>query len=289
MAFTQKLLRFTVALADGSQVVFSGLRSTCTIIQGGNADLGGAEITIYGLTLSDMNKISTLGVLIQWVRRNVITVEAGDTTSGMGVVYQGNILNGWADFQAMPNNSFRISARAGLFAAVQPITPTTINNANADVATLMNGLAVQGGFHFENTGVQVQISYPYLSGTILNQIDTLAKAANINYTIDSNNTLAIWPRNSQRGSQIPVVSEQTGMIGMPTFNSLGVQVDTMYNPSITFGQFVQVQSSVVPAANKTWAISSLTHELSSMLQGGPWRTRFIGVPTDLFVISPPIT
>lgn len=272
MAFTQKLLSFTFDMADGSRVAVSGVRASATISMGGGIDYGGMDCSIYGLTMSLTNQLSTLGQLIPQVRRNTVSVSAGDSTTGLSVVYQGTIFNGWADYASMPNNAFRISSPTSGLANVQPIPPTTINGS-ADVATIMSGLAQQAGYHFENDGVQQQFFYPYFPGSVGEQIQRVAAKANINHTIDpTTNTLAIWPLGTSRGNQIPLISPDTGMIGYPTFTSSGIEVTTVYNSSIRYGQSIKVQSSI-PAASKQWDIINLVHELESMVPGGAWRTR----------------
>lgn len=284
MPFTQKLLSFTFDLANGDRVTVSGLRASATVSMGGSVDYGSTDIAIYGLTMSLTNQLSTLGQQIAWVRRNSVTVSAGDSVTGVSVVYQGSIVDGWADYASMPNNAFRIGSRPGLVAAVQPIPPTTINGT-ADVATIMSGLAEQAGYHFENNGVQQQFFYPYFPGSIGEQIQRVAAKAGINHTIDGGtNTLAIWPRGAARGNLVPLVSPATGMIGYPTFTSTGIEVAIIYTPSMRYGQHVQVQSSL-PAASKTWGITSLVHELESMIPGGAWRTRLRLIPPQLLIVS----
>jgi hypothetical protein len=66
------------------------------------------DCSIYGLTMSLTNRLSTLGELIPEIRRNSVSVLAGDSVNGLSTVYQGDIQAGWADYASMPNNAFRI-------------------------------------------------------------------------------------------------------------------------------------------------------------------------------------
>lgn len=291
--FAQKQLRFTFDLPAGdsfaeapgaNRMTVSGLRASATITQGGSAQFGMADIAVYGLTLAEMNKLSTLGIQIPMVRRNVVTVEAGDEANGMSVVFQGTITNGWCDFAAMPNNSFRITADPAVYIRVQPVPPTTING-QADVATVLAGLAQQASMSFNDGGVQERLYYPYFPGTILEQIERCARAAGINYAID-HNTLSIWPRGAQRGQLIPIISPDTGMIGYPAFTSLGVNIAVVFNPTLVYGQRVRVQGSALTAANQDWDIISISHDLDAQMPNGQWRTRFIAAPPGLVAIGP---
>jgi hypothetical protein len=236
------------------------------------------------MNLSHTNQLVT-PLRVDAQRRNMVTVEAGDETSGMAIAYHGVIVNGWADFQAMPNNAFRIMAQPAAYARVQPIAPTSVNSDMADVATIMSGLAQQGGFHFLNSGVTAKLSYPYFPGTVLDLIDRCTRAAGINSTIDSiTNTLIIWPRGGAARSQIPVISPTSGMIGYPAFTPQGVEVTMLYTPNISYGQTVSVEGSALQAANAKWKINSLMHELDTRVPGGQWRTRFQGGEPGVTVV-----
>lgn len=288
MPFTQKQLRFTFNLADGTNVTVSGLRASVSIQQAGGINLGDADVSIYGLTPSLMNSLSTLGNRSYYVARNAITIEAGDGTTGMSVVYRGTIIFAYGDYASMPNVSFHLIANPYALYAVQPIPPTTINNGFVDVATVMSGLAQQAKppLHFENTGVQQTMSYPYFPGTVMDQIHATAAKAGINHFIDpATNTLAIWPKGGARGNAIPLISPDTGMIGYPAFTSYGIIITSVYNPSLSYGQRVKVQSSL-PSANGEWFVSTLAHELDSMTPGGQWHSRFLCAAPGFFQLQP---
>jgi hypothetical protein len=243
---------------------------------GGQANYGGMNASIYGLTMSLTNQLSTLGQIIPEARRNFVTVAAGDSVNGQSSIYTGIIYFGWADYASMPNNAFRIQSPIGGYPALLPIPPTTIKGS-ADVATIMSGLAVQAGHNFENNGVNQQLFDPYFPGSAGEQIKRVAEKANIDHVIDPvTNTLAIWPLGSHRGDSIPLISPDTGMIGYPTFGEggAGIEVTTVFNPAIRYGSLIQVQSSL-PQASQKWGVIQLVHELESMVPGGAWRSKFI--------------
>jgi hypothetical protein len=286
MPFTQKLLSFKFNLANGTNVTISGLRATVSITQSGGINQGSAVISIFGLTPSVMNSLSTLGNTNYFIRHNIVTVLAGDSVTGLATVYTGVIFDAYGDYSSMPNVSFHFVANPYALLAVTPIPPTTINDGFADVATIMSGLAQQANLRLENTGVQQTIPYPYQPGTILDQIHAVAAKANINHFIDSTiGALAIWPKGGARGDAIALVSADTGMIGYPAFTSWGIIITSAYNSSIKFGQRIQVQSSL-SAANHIWFISTINHELESMVPGGQWHTRFLCATPGYFQLLP---
>lgn len=291
MALTHKQISITFDLGTGSfgesgtnRVKLSGpLRASVEIAETGGPAFSTCHLSIYGMTLSNMNKLSTLGQSITLVRKNVVTVEVGDTTNGLGVAYQGQIIEAWADFGGMPEVAFHISAGMGYLQAIKPIPPTSYNGV-ADVATIIKGLATQAGLIFTNDGVTAKLSNPYFPGTLRDQIRRCAEAADINWIQSPENTIAIWPKGGARGGSIPVVSPETGMIGYPAFSPSGIQATLVYTPDINYGQKIQVKSSLTPA-NGTWQVQTIAHSLQSETPNGQWHTRITAVPPGLFAVG----
>lgn len=291
MAFTHKQLAVTFDLGTGDfgeggfnrVKLGGGLRASANINVAGNPAFSSLELTVSGMTLSNMNALTTLGLNVAAIRRNVVTVEAGDATTGLSTVFQGNIKEAWADFSGMPNVVFRVQAFGGLLEAVKPIPPTTFNGI-AEVATILRGLATQAGWSFQNDGVTAQLIDPYFPGTIRDQIQACIEHAGIN-AMYGPPLLAIWPKNGVRGGSVPIVSPDTGLIGYPTFTQNGIQLTTLFNPGIGFGQKIQVKSSAkIPAQLPTvsdgmWNVVQLSHTLESETPGGQWHSRIVAATT----------
>lgn len=282
MAFTQKLLTavFSSGSGGGSETV-SGLRMTCHTLAAADKAMGALDLMIYGMTLSHMNQVSTLGWVVQKPGDHKISVYAGESTvpqggtgfpaaQGMALVYTGNIWQAVSDFQGGPNLPLHVVAQAGSKEAALSVDPTSLNQKNADVADLMSKLAGQMGLQFENSGVDVKIAYPYLSGSARAQAMTLAEHANINWTIDRDK-LAIWPSDGHRQGATPLISPQTGMVGYPSWSSVGVKVKTLFNNDLQLGGQIQIQSSITPA-NGTWTIHRIEHSLQCLTPNGEWFT-----------------
>lgn len=295
MAFSHKQIAVTFDLGSGNfgesgfnRVKLSGpLRASVDISEAGGPSHATCQARISGMTLSNMNALSTLGIRATIVRRNRITIEAGDVTNGLGVVFQGQIIDGWADFSGMPEVTFYVSAGSAYLQRIKPIPPTSYNGL-ADVATIMQSLATQNGMSFQNYGVTSKLIDPYFPGTIHEQMDRCATAANINWFIINDTSVAIWPKGGSRGQSIPIISPDTGMIGYPTFTQSGVQINMLHTPSIGFGQKIQVKSSI-PGASKVWQIQGVSHNLESETPNGQWSTRVTAVEEGLFAQGGVIT
>jgi hypothetical protein len=288
VSFTQKRLDFTFTLQSGTftdtgsnSVTVSGLRATVNITRVSGSSFNQATATIFGLTLDMMNDLSTLGMLIANNKRNGVAIYAGDANSGMGLVFSGTIHDAWANLESAPDASLEIAAQTGLADAIAPISPASYQGG-ADVATIIQGIVSQMNpiRTFENNGVSVFLSNAYFPGTATQQIAEAAEAAGILWD-DDGQTVSIWPYTGSRGGAIPSLSADTGMVGYPKFTDRGVDVITIFNPSIQLGGRVQVQS-IIRGANGIWRVSGLVHNLQSQTPGGSWMTAIRLVDPQLY-------
>lgn len=249
----------------------SGLRTSVRITQAGLMPPT-ADIRIYGMPLTLMNKLSLLGKLPWQTAWNTVTVMAGSVGGAMPVVYVGNIQRAFPDMNSMPDTSFFVQAIPKYLQAIPP----TSYAAPVDVATVMQGLATKLNLQVENNLTQpVMIPTPYYPFDAWTQILTCARAANINVTIE-NNTLVLWPHGGARDvahplTIAPLVSPSTGLVGYPRCEQDGISFTTIYNPNILCNAVLKLESSLAGASGN-WKPLNLEHNLESLTPGGAWFT-----------------
>jgi len=283
----KKQLRFVITLgtdtfdeAGNNQIVLQGFRASVDVDKAGGVQMSTLRAKIYGVSAADMASITTL----QWRPRTLIpnTVEVfaidGDAET---LVFAGNIINAWGDFQNMPDVFLHIQAQAAFFAQIKAIPPRSFKGG-VDVASVMRQIARDSGLAFENNGVQVQLVDVYLAGSGTEQIKELAKAAGIDYYVDDK-TLAIAPPNVPRGGMVALVSRSTGLVGYPAFDSIGVTFQTLFNPAIQFGGRVQLETDILQAAGE-WVVVSLAYQLESEKAGGAWFATVRGSVNELAIV-----
>lgn len=284
MSLTKKKIDVTITLAEGqfgetasNQVKLSGLRVSAEIQAYGGESQPQAQLRVYGVPLSIINQLTAIGPINSAILfKNSVLVEAGDDEIGMRTVYQGSVWQAWGEFDQQPFTPLNIIGLGGLDYSLAPAQPTSIQGS-ANVADLMQGFAQTMGLAFENNGVSVLLSHPYLQGSVMNQVKDCAEAAGINYVIDRG-TLAIWPADGHRAEPSPpIISAATGMVGYPKFASNGLYVTSAFNPNLQIGGVMTVQSQI-PVACGDWRILQLGHSLASETPGGPWFSNVIGVP-----------
>jgi hypothetical protein len=275
----QKRLQVTITLGGANtfssgknSLTILGLRASVNIDMGGGYMGGTLRARIFGLSQSDMNTMTYLA----WMPQpqlgppNKITVNAIDGEQST-LVFTGLIVQAFGNYQAMPEVFIDIQATATQAAQLLPVSPLSIAS-NTTVATVMGQLAKQMGFAFENNGVNVTIPKgTYQGNTAFFQTQSLMQAYNFEIYIDKG-ILAICPRGVARITPlVPLISPETGLIGYPYFNMMGLVFDTIFNPNILFGGTVQIQSTVTPA-NGAWQVINISHTLECVIPGGRWQS-----------------
>lgn len=255
----------------GDKVTFTGLRVHASVIAVGGASQGAASIRVFGLPLDVIQRLTSVGAVANTIRgANKVLIAAGDEGSALTTIYQGTIDSAYGDFNASPDVAFNVTALSALTAALKPVGARSYVGST-DVATIMAQLAEDAGFAFENHGVTATLASPYLPGAVYQQIQLVARAAGIYHTVDRN-TLHIWPANGSRGGDIPLLSPDSGMVGYPAFSSVGLQVASVFMPTVALGGRVDVKS-MLNVANGRWRVARVQHDLQSETPGGHWFTQ----------------
>lgn len=277
MSYVRRLITVTFALGSGdygfggfNTLTFDGLRVAASITKSGGVSMSQANLRVYGMSLDDMNKVSTLGKPLVSARNNRVTVQAGDDESGIATVFIGTISEAWVEMGDMANPALVVQAFSGLLDQLQPTKPKSYPSS-ASASVVMSGLAQEMGYAFEDGGVNVTLSNPYFPGTPRMQAEACAQAAGINWVIDDG-VLAIWPAGGARNASVPLIAPGSGLVGYPAHTQNGVVITTLFNPSIVYGGQVQLESALTPA-NGTWTVFSVSHSLESEMPDGEWFTR----------------
>ena len=197
--FAQRLIQVTINLAQGSGTsqpqtvgnfgagsvtvggsVATQLRTHVQIQNSGSPTNNNAQVDIYGLDLSLMRQLSTLGMILNSIPRNTISISAGDEDSGLTQVYSGTIMNAYADFNAAPNVPMHMECQFGANLNVNNVAPTSLQGSTS-VEQTMQGFASKMGLSFENNGVSTMLPPSYFPGSIMTQMRACAEAANIDF------------------------------------------------------------------------------------------------------------
>jgi hypothetical protein len=282
MSFKQREINLIFSI-DGKELYLNGLRSQAIISNpGGNNAVASLQLIVYGMTLEQMNKFSSTGSTTVSgalaLQRITITVLAGNKGEAVGQVFSGGVLKSYIDFSSVPEVSFVCSAQAGLWEKANPVAANSWQGTQ-NAETLIESLVAQMGkpWTFKNNGAHAVIQNQYVYGSIINQIQKIAKACSLPLSIDGN-VVSIWPNDGTRDSMVIDVSAETGLVGYPTYNDIGFSIKTEFNQNLINGRTVNLKT-IIPKANGKAPIQDSTHEISTLSPDGPWFTTVILSPS----------
>lgn len=277
MTFARRIINLQFQLGQGDfgaagsdTVTLEGLRCSVDIVRAGIA-FSQAQIRVWGMSLDLMKRLTvTQQFYIEQRVNNRVIVEVGDET-GVGTCFVGTIWEAWVDARNAPDVSFNVGATSSLLKTSRPVPPLSFKGG-VDIGLAVQTIADQLGYDFENSGVVATLQNPYKPGTLRAQLESLCRDVGCSYDVDENNrVVAIWPKNGKRGGEVVRVAPDSGLVGYPSFTQGGIAFTTLYNPNITFGRNIRMES-IVPAANGEWTVMGLAHRLETNIPGGQWFT-----------------
>lgn len=267
---TDKVFSGTVTAENpqGSNTkIVSGLRMDATISKSGHPSKNTLKLRVYGMLEQDMASLLTLAFKPMRVKKNLVKLQAGDA-NGYTTVFQGEITSAHASYKSPPNLVFEVEAAAGYYPAIATSKAKGFKGGQP-VSALMQNLANEMGYHFEDGGVKNILVAPYLVGSAMQKASMIAEAADIEFGIDDG-VLFITPRNEARkGGTAPLISPTTGLKEYPTYDKNGIKFTCLFNPGLRLGGLVVLESSV-PQASGTWRIHGLEHKLTSDDPSSHW-------------------
>jgi hypothetical protein len=248
-------------------------------------DFGGstsyADIAIYNLTADTANKTLARG--------KSLSFKAGYEDS-IDNIFSGTIKNVLYE-RVGPDTITRLICKGGkLFDSQSQVNETP--GKDVTVAELIRICVKAMGYPIVMDDTQFDDIPPYVRGYPLdgdpkNYLEKLSKAHGFNYVIE-NDRMIVLRNNFARKGPIHVVSQFTGMEGIPEITEVGVDVTIRLNPKIRIGGKYRLESELatfnfsnlyfvdIPesAGQGEYIIFKLTYSGDS--KGDAWSTKITG-------------
>lgn len=265
-SFIPRRLRVSLTLnkgqfaGGGNTKVITDLAMRCTVEKLGPPDFAKASVEIFGMSLDEIEQLTTLAFQPFQVQRNYINIYAGDDISGLSEIFAGSIISSSGDFSGSPEHKLKIDAEVGFWGRVFAQGPNVINGTQS-AASFIESQAAAAEMTFTNEGVSAQLSNCVFNGSPIQQARQAAEQIGADLLIDDNE-IVLMPKNGVRKGNAVLLNSNSGLLGYPSISSNGIEVKSIFNPAFRFaGLFVL--ESIVPKASGTWRIVKLTHKLSA--------------------------
>jgi hypothetical protein len=257
---------------NGIQI--AGNACTVNISKLGMNSKNNAEVTIYGLSQKDIDKLTFLAFGPREAVKNTIKIYAGDENS-QPLAFSGDIFPGGA-YGVYANNepALHINAITNYLDSITPAQPTSIEGPMSGVDMVKNLVEQQlDGASFINSLLPQSptLTDAFFDGSVIKQMQDMSEAAGLELVIDDNVVILLEPGMPRGDANMTVISSETGLIGYPAFSQVGVNFQCIYDPSLVFAGLVKLESKL-PKANGVWRINSVSHSLSYGIPGGPWES-----------------
>jgi hypothetical protein len=231
-----------------------------------------AYVTIYGLTIDDINAFSRHNVsYASQIPANRIEIYAGYEVDDAGIppfAYSGQIRRAGANLND-PSRPFVIVSQVGI-TNQNTISPSTsfagtvsLNTMFESMAKQVNPPLVYQGYNINGTALN-----PNYYGGIGEQIKQAAADHGCTTRIDGDK-LYVTKVGQPFSDLVYDISAQNGMLGYPAVTEFGIDVRCRYTPAINFGQKIHVTSQLL-IANGDWYINGMMTVLQN--RGAKWET-----------------
>jgi hypothetical protein len=260
--------------ADGSPnnlTIPAGMAIRFTITRKALSSTQTGEFRIYGL--DDATRNAIYKDRFDWTQFRSIQFSAG-YANFTPLIFNGTILQAYSEKEGDENVVTVIEAFDGGFPITNGFTSQTVGPGTtaADVISFL-GADLPG-----ITSAPIVGSFPVANsrGEVLfgNTWGIIQEKSGGNATIDNGQVKALNPNEALSTTSIPLVSSQTGLIGVPRRSGTLVEFDMVFEPRMALFQLVDLESTFNPQFNGPHKIMGFEHRGAiGLSESGPNITR----------------
>jgi len=204
-------------------------------------DFGGytsyADVALYNISTDTANKAFTRGTVMSF---------RGGYADSIDTLFTGTINNVLRE-RVGPDTITRLICRGGKLVDDQTQINETLGK-NAKVTELIRSCVTAMGYPIVMDDAQFADIDPYAFGYALSgdprvYMDELAQAHNFDYVIENERMVVVRKGYSRQG-EVQVVSQFTGMEGIPEITEVGVDVTVRLNPKLHIGGMYRIESDL---------------------------------------------
>lgn len=264
--FTNHLEPFE-GMKGNNKISIDNVRSSISLQSSGN--LFGTQVSanLYGLSMELLAALSAramgnYGPGTESVSLDIFVEE--------NKIFSGFMNSSIANMNRVPNAALIINATAS-YELQNKVMPPFSFGGPIPVTDILTAICKPVGYEPLITGLKNPVATnPHYSGSVFEQLSGVCHDFAIAMSV-MQPKISFWPSESKRDDVIPFVSPSHGLIGYPIFSNGGVMFQTQFSTLLTTGRNINLETSL-PHAKGTYQLTSVTHELSSMIPDGPWHS-----------------
>lgn len=191
-------------------------------------------------------------------KRKMVRVWAGRKSYGVKMIYSGDIVA--SSVTQPPDVTLSLKCRTGYF-----IKGLLISQSSAGIAPLSSiaGTAAQTlGLSLDWQATDKNVSNYQFTGSGGKQLEDLQNMGAVDVYMDDD-TIVVKDKNAPLKNAESILSEETGMVGVPEMTDRGVRVKYMLDRTSRVGARLNINSKINPAANGISTIYKLGFEIAS--------------------------
>lgn len=220
-----------------------------------------ANITVIGLPLEDIASLTSVLTSIGKTPppRNFISLSAG-YPDNINTIYQGGLFSVSSNVDK-PDMSITLDCLGG-FDASRTIE-IEINMKPASLSKIASQLASKLNMPLSFLAADKNYKSFSYKGSCYGLINELKMKAEGTVAIYMTDGKIIVENINQAGSNIILVSSESGLVGSPQATIQGVNFKTLLNPNYTVGACVELISNKLPLLSGLYKIITLSHQGST--------------------------
>lgn len=260
-----RIMRVSLEIG-GILKIYESLAITASGMKFGNSIQGEAKVTISNLSRSDINYIirETSPLNKNRVTKKLM-LDVGRVSTGYTRVYVGDIWR--SNVSQPPDVVLSMECKTGQILKGQyaGVTQPSV----VPLSDIGRAVGASLGIPVVNEATDKNISNYQFSGAALKQVDALCDAGGVNAFVDDD-VLYIKDADKALEGRSVVVSESTGLIGLPEITDSGVKVKILFLPGVHVGGMIDLQCRLMPEANGQYQIYKLGFEFANRADPFYW-------------------
>lgn len=253
-----RIVRITIQVNDVLKS-YDGLAVSASGTKFANANQNECEVKISNLDKATRDYLLTeTSPYNKNKTRKLIRVEAGRVSTGVSLVYEGDITSAVGSQPpdiTMTLKSATADFQKGIVVAKSAAGMTPLRG-------IAQGVAKDLGLSLVFEAKDKQISNYTFTGGTLKQVNRLGETGMVNAYVDDGK-LIVKDYNIPLTGRTRELNMDTGMIGIPEFTERGVKVKMLFDNQTTLGSGLNIISKMNPAVNGLYTVFKLGFELAS--------------------------